>query len=166
VPHANWHAVTILGFTFSGMVALALVVVALVIAGAWFLNAPDAARSQDYCPRLCTDRSGPEGARCMEGLSPLHLIILLVVALLVIGPGKLPEVGAALGKTIREFRSTVSGVQEAVRLDAPPAPPAPASAAIPPAALPAPTAAPVSPSAPPDPAAPVPAHPAPPADAS
>jgi sec-independent protein translocase protein TatA len=37
-------------------------------------------------------------------LSPLHLIIVLVVALIVIGPGKLPDVGAALGKSIREFR--------------------------------------------------------------
>jgi sec-independent protein translocase protein TatA len=35
-----------------------------------------------------------------------ELIIILVVALIVFGPGKLPEVGKSLGKTIREFRSS------------------------------------------------------------
>lgn len=40
----------------------------------------------------------------MGALSPLHLVVILVVALLVLGPGKLPETGAALGKAIREFR--------------------------------------------------------------
>ena len=40
----------------------------------------------------------------MGALSPVHLIIILVVALLVLGPGKLPETGAALGKAVREFR--------------------------------------------------------------
>ena len=54
----------------------------------------------------------------MEGLSPLHLIIVLVIAVVVLGPGKLPEVGAALGKTIREFRKATSDVQESVRIDA------------------------------------------------
>ena len=33
-----------------------------------------------------------------------ELIILLVLALIIFGPGKLPEVGQALGKTFREFR--------------------------------------------------------------
>jgi sec-independent protein translocase protein TatA len=35
---------------------------------------------------------------------PLHLIVLLVVVLVIFGPGKLPGVGAALGKSVREFR--------------------------------------------------------------
>jgi TatA/E family protein of Tat protein translocase len=39
-----------------------------------------------------------------EGLTPLHLIAILVVALLIIGPDKLPETGAALGKAVRAFR--------------------------------------------------------------
>jgi sec-independent protein translocase protein TatA len=43
----------------------------------------------------------------MGSLSPVHLIIILVIALLVLGPGKLPETGAALGKAIREFRQAV-----------------------------------------------------------
>ncbi len=32
------------------------------------------------------------------------LLVILIIALIVIGPGKLPEVGAALGRGIREFR--------------------------------------------------------------
>jgi TatA/E family protein of Tat protein translocase len=65
----------------------------------------------------------------MGALSPLHLVIILVIALLVIGPGKLPEVGSALGKSIREFRKAASDVQEAVKLDAPVAPTVPAPVA-------------------------------------
>jgi sec-independent protein translocase protein TatA len=45
----------------------------------------------------------------MGGLSPAHLLIILIVVLLVIGPGKLPETGAALGRAIREFRGAVDG---------------------------------------------------------
>lgn len=48
----------------------------------------------------------------MEGLSPTHLLIVLVIALMVLGPGKLPEAGAAAGKAIREFRNAVSGKDE------------------------------------------------------
>lgn len=48
---------------------------------------------------------------------PLELVIILVIALLILGPGKLPEVGASLGKSIREFRKASSDVQESVKLD-------------------------------------------------
>jgi len=54
---------------------------------------------------------------------PLELVIILVIALLVLGPGKLPDVGSALGKSIREFRKAASDVQEATRVDVSPAPP-------------------------------------------
>ncbi len=56
----------------------------------------------------------------MGALSPWHLILILAVALLVIGPGKLPETGAALGKAIRSFRDAVEGEQ---RPDASPSTP-------------------------------------------
>jgi sec-independent protein translocase protein TatA len=46
----------------------------------------------------------------MAGLSPAHLLIILVIALIVIGPGKLPEVGAAIGKSIREFQKASGGM--------------------------------------------------------
>jgi TatA/E family protein of Tat protein translocase len=45
------------------------------------------------------------------------LIIILVIALLVIGPGKLPEVGSALGKSIREFRKAATDVKEATSIE-------------------------------------------------
>ena len=49
--------------------------------------------------------------------SPVELIIILVIALLILGPGKLPDVGSALGKSIREFRKAATDVQDATRLD-------------------------------------------------
>ena len=48
----------------------------------------------------------------MLGLSPAHLIIILVIALIVIGPGKLPEVGAAIGKSVKEFQKATGGLTE------------------------------------------------------
>lgn len=45
--------------------------------------------------------------------SPLHLLIVLGIALLVFGPRRLPELGAGLGKSIREFREATSGVSDA-----------------------------------------------------
>ena len=41
-------------------------------------------------------------------LQPTHLLLILVVALLVLGPKRLPEVGRMLGKGIRDFRHAVS----------------------------------------------------------
>jgi TatA/E family protein of Tat protein translocase len=67
---------------------------------------------------------------------PLELVIILVIALLILGPGKLPDVGAALGKSIKEFRKASSDVQEAVtvHVDTSPLPPTPvAPAAVAPA---------------------------------
>ncbi len=45
----------------------------------------------------------------MLNFSMPELSVILVIALIVFGPGKLPEVGKALGKGIGEFRRTVSG---------------------------------------------------------
>jgi sec-independent protein translocase protein TatA len=42
-------------------------------------------------------------------LQPTHLLFVLVVALLVLGPKRLPEVGRALGRGLRDFRTAVSG---------------------------------------------------------
>ena len=53
---------------------------------------------------------------------PLELVIILVIALLILGPGKLPDVGAALGKSIREFRKASTDVQDAVKVDVSPLP--------------------------------------------
>jgi sec-independent protein translocase protein TatA len=53
----------------------------------------------------------------LNSFGPAELIIILVIALLVIGPGKLPEVGAALGKSIREFRKAATDVKEATSIE-------------------------------------------------
>jgi len=37
---------------------------------------------------------------------PMELIIVLVVVLIIFGVGRLPEIGGAMGKAIKEFRST------------------------------------------------------------
>jgi sec-independent protein translocase protein TatA len=42
-------------------------------------------------------------------LQPTHLIMLLVVALLFLGPKRLPEAGRALGQGLKEFKSSISG---------------------------------------------------------
>jgi sec-independent protein translocase protein TatA len=83
----------------------------------------------------------------MPNIGPLELIIILVIALLILGPGKLPEVGSSLGKSIREFRKAASDVQDATTVDVSPLPPAPAPAA-PQAAPIAATAMPPAPVAP------------------
>ncbi len=46
-------------------------------------------------------------------LGPGELIIILVIILIVFGVGRLPEVGGALGRGLREFRKGQAGVEEA-----------------------------------------------------
>jgi sec-independent protein translocase protein TatA len=53
-------------------------------------------------------------------LQPTHLIFILVVALLVLGPKRLPEVGRSLGRGIRDFRGAMSGLDEAINPDSTP----------------------------------------------
>lgn len=46
----------------------------------------------------------------MDGLfEPTHLIFILVIVLIIFGPGKLPDLGRGLGKGIREFKDAVKG---------------------------------------------------------
>ena len=42
-------------------------------------------------------------------LQPTHLLLILVVALLVLGPKRLPEVGRAVGKGMRDFKDAING---------------------------------------------------------
>lgn len=58
-----------------------------------------------------------------EGLfQPMHLLVILGIALLVFGPKKLPELGKGLGESIRGFKEAIN----------PPAPPPPDSKPTPP----------------------------------
>ena len=82
-------------------------------------------------------------------IGPGELILILIIALVVLGPGKLPDVAASLGKSMREFRKAASDVTEAGKLDGPgPSQQAQISAAPAPAAQP-----PSAPAAPASPAA-------------
>ncbi len=42
----------------------------------------------------------------------MHLILILLIVLIIFGPGKLPELGAGLGKSIREFKKAMKEGQE------------------------------------------------------
>lgn len=55
----------------------------------------------------------------MDLFSPLHIIILLVIALLVFGPKRLPEIGSGLGKSIREFKQSMNGMMAPDAQEAP-----------------------------------------------
>ena len=46
---------------------------------------------------------------------PWELILLLVIVLIIFGPGKLPDIGNAVGKGIREFRKASNELEESVR---------------------------------------------------
>ena len=92
----------------------------------------------------------------VSGNHILLFVIFLVIVLVIFGPGKLPDVGAGMGKAIREFRKASTDVKDAVMSSSqdPPAPPAPTY--TPPASTPI--------TAPPTPVTPAP-EPAPPAPA-
>ena len=81
----------------------------------------------------------------IPNIGPGELILILIIALVVLGPGKLPDVAQSLGKSLREFRKAASDVQDAAKVDAPAPPvqptPSPNVPAVP--AAPAAVAAPV-----------------------
>ncbi len=58
----------------------------------------------------------------MFGLQPIEIIFTLVLALLLFGPKKLPEIARGLGNAIREFRESTSQVTEEFRKAAEPEP--------------------------------------------
>jgi sec-independent protein translocase protein TatA len=54
-----------------------------------------------------------EGTAMFEGLfQPLHLLIIMGIVLIIFGPGKLPELGASLGKGIRDFKKAMADRDE------------------------------------------------------
>ncbi len=48
----------------------------------------------------------------MGGIGGIEIFIILVVALVIFGPQKLPEMGRSLGKAIREFKSAGTEIQD------------------------------------------------------
>jgi sec-independent protein translocase protein TatA len=45
----------------------------------------------------------------MPNVGPLELIVVLIIALVIFGPKRLPELGRSMGKGIREFRGSLAG---------------------------------------------------------
>ncbi|MEA2254635.1 MAG: sec-independent protein translocase protein TatA [Solirubrobacteraceae bacterium] len=45
----------------------------------------------------------------MPNVGPMELIVILAIALIVLGPKKLPEVGRSIGKGMREFKESLAG---------------------------------------------------------
>jgi TatA/E family protein of Tat protein translocase len=66
-------------------------------------------------------------------IHPLWIVAILVVVLIIFGPGRLPELGSAAGKAMREFRKATSELTESIQSTpstaaaAPPADPTPAA---------------------------------------
>ena len=75
----------------------------------------------------------------MPGIGPLEIVVVLVIALLVFGPKRLPEMGRSVGKGLREFKDSVTGDKEdddddqvqIAAVVAPPVPTSPVPAAAP-----------------------------------
>jgi sec-independent protein translocase protein TatA len=67
------------------------------------------------------------------GIQPIHIVIIILVAFLIFGANKLPEMGRSLGKTISEFRKgtkeAAEGFKEEIQNTPPAAPPVPAAPA-------------------------------------
>jgi sec-independent protein translocase protein TatA len=45
-------------------------------------------------------------------IGPMELVVVLAIALIVLGPKRLPEVGRSLGNAMREFKDTISGYRD------------------------------------------------------
>jgi sec-independent protein translocase protein TatA len=48
----------------------------------------------------------------LGNIGPLEIIVVLIIALIVFGPKRLPELGRSLGRGIREFRGSLGGDDE------------------------------------------------------
>jgi sec-independent protein translocase protein TatA len=87
----------------------------------------------------------------LPNIGPLELIIVLAVLLLIVGPRRLPEMGQAVGRTIREFRKASSEITDVAGEpkpgDAPPL--VPPAVPIPPAAVTTPISPPAAATPPP-----------------
>ena len=54
----------------------------------------------------------------LPGIGPMELIVVLVIALLVFEPKKLPDLGRSLGSGMREFKSSITGAGDREELPA------------------------------------------------
>jgi sec-independent protein translocase protein TatA len=69
----------------------------------------------------------------MPGLGPMEMVIVLVVALLILGPKRLPDAGRSLGAGMREFKDSLMPRHDAPAAEVAPAPPVAVAATAAPA---------------------------------
>lgn len=50
-------------------------------------------------------------------LGPMELIIVLVIVMIIFGVGRLPQIGGAMGKAIKEFRGAQTEMEDSLKLD-------------------------------------------------
>jgi len=67
----------------------------------------------------------------MGSIGPWEIVLLLLLALLLFGAKRLPEIGRSLGSGMREFKDSVSGVKKDLDLELPPATPSETTTAAP-----------------------------------
>lgn len=48
----------------------------------------------------------------MPSLGPMELVLILAIVILLFGAGKIPQIGGAIGQSIKEFRSSVKDVSQ------------------------------------------------------
>lgn len=48
----------------------------------------------------------------MPSIGPMELIVVLIIALVVVGPKKLPAMGRSLGKGMRQFKESINGSRD------------------------------------------------------
>ena len=71
----------------------------------------------------------------MPAIQPIHLILILIIALIIFGPSRLPQLGKSLGEGITEFKHATKEMTESLKdATSEPAPSAPAAPANLPAA--------------------------------
>jgi len=51
------------------------------------------------------------------GIQPIHIVVIVLVALLIFGPKRLPEIGRSLGKALNEFRNGTRQVTDSLRAE-------------------------------------------------
>jgi sec-independent protein translocase protein TatA len=55
----------------------------------------------------------------MMNVGPMEIILVLAVALIILGPKKLPDAGRSLGRGMREFKDSLSGVTAEAKTEEP-----------------------------------------------
>ena len=53
----------------------------------------------------------------MPNVGPMELLIVLIVALVIFGPKRIPEMGRSIGDGMREFKNSISGKQDKPELE-------------------------------------------------